>query len=93
MDYGQLNDLTKKFLVSEGGTSNTPVRAYLMALKESLGRMKPSTTRDKGNLSLAMDHLKEVRRGIRRLEEDIKLLQEQVKILEESKGSEIINEK
>jgi septation ring formation regulator EzrA len=86
MNYNQLNDLTRKYLVSEGGTNVSSIRAYLMALKESLDRMKPSTGRDKKNLTLAVDHLKEVRRGVRRLEEEVKILQEQVTILEENKS-------
>ena len=84
MNYKQLNDLTKKFLVSEGGNNLAPVRAYLMALRESLNRMNPTTNKDKKNLTLAMDHLKEVKRGVRRLEEEVKVLQEQVNILEEN---------
>ena len=86
MNYNELNDLTRKFLVSEGSSGGDSVRAYLMALRETIGRMKPATARDQRNITLANDHLKEIRRGVRKLEEEVKILQEQVKILEVSKS-------
>ena len=86
MDYSQLNDLTKKFLVTEGGSEPLSVRNYILALKESLERMNPGTNRDRRNLTLAKDHLKEIRRGVRKLQEQVKILEEQVKILEEGKN-------
>ena len=79
-----LNALTRKFLLGE--TKNKPtIRAYAESIIRIIDEVRPKTQRENRQLSVAKQHLQEIKRLNRKLEEKIILLEEQVKILEEGK--------
>ena len=81
-----LNKLTKRFLLGEATGKKTPsVRAYVESVIGILEQVVPRSQRESRQLSVAKQHLAEIKKLNRRLEEKIKLLEEQITILEESK--------
>ena len=80
-----LNDLTRKFILSEGDSRESSVYTYLQSIKEIMDSMSPSSLRDRRRLQVMKEHLKEGKRHTRKLQERITILEEQVEILEESK--------
>ncbi len=81
MDYDKM---TRKFLLGESHDSPS-ISSYLQSLKEVLTNLRPSTQTDKRRLEIANNHLREVRRRVRKLQENHDMLEERLKILEESK--------
>ena len=81
MDYDKM---TRKFLLGESSDSPS-IGSYLQSLKEALANLRPATQTDKRRLEIANNHLREVRRRVRRLQENHDMLEERLKILEESK--------
>ena len=79
-----LNTLTRKFLLGESFKKPT-VRAYAESIIRILNEFRPKSQRENRQLSVAQQHLQEIKRLNRKLEEKITLLEEQVKILEEGK--------
>ena len=77
-----LNDLTRRFLLDEG-TLKPSVRAYVESVIRILDEVRPKSQKENRQLSVAKQHLHEIKRLNRKLEERITLLEEQVKILEE----------
>ena len=78
------NELTRKFLLGE--TKSMPsVRAYAESVLRIIDEVRPKSQRENRQLSVAKQHLQEIKRLNRKLEEKITLLEEQVKILEEGK--------
>jgi DNA-binding transcriptional MerR regulator len=75
---------TKQFVLQES-KDRPGVAGYLQSIKEALNGLKPRTITESRRLAMAKEHLKEVRRQVRRLEEQNTKLQEQVKLLEENK--------
>ena len=79
-----LNNLTRRFLLGEGKQKPT-VRAYAESIVRILDEIRPKSQRESRQLSVARQHLLEIKRLNRQLTERISLLEEQVKILEEGK--------
>ena len=77
-----LNDLTRRFLLGEGITKPS-VRAYVESVIRILDEVRPKSQRENRQISVAKQHLQEIKRLNRKLEERITLLEEQVKLLEE----------
>ena len=77
-----LNDLTRRFLLDEG-TLKPSVRAYVESVIRILDEVRPKSQKENRQISVAKQHLHEIKRLNRKLEERITLLEEQVKILEE----------
>lgn len=74
-----LYKITKNFILNEGTTtSKIDVNSYLHALSEIIYRMSPKTLREKRDIDIAKQHLKEIKREVRRLNEQINTLQEQL---------------
>ena len=79
-----LNDITRRFIVSEG--HNPPSFAsYIQSLQEIILSMNPRSQKESRRLEIAKNHLREIRKHVKRLEEQVKVLEEQ---LTESKGGE-----
>jgi hypothetical protein len=79
-----LNRLTKRFLLGEA-KSRPSVRAYVESVVNILEHFIPKSQRESRQLSVARQHLNEIKKLNRKLEEKITLLEEQVKVLEEGK--------
>jgi len=79
-----LNKLTKRFLLGEA-KSRPSVRAYVESIVNILEQFIPKSQRESRQLSVARQHLNEIKKLNRKLEEKITLLEEQVKVLEEGK--------
>ena len=61
---------------------------YIQGLEEIISNLKPRSMTEKRRMSLARQHLREVKRYARRMQNDMSVLQEKLSILEESKGDE-----
>ena len=61
---------------------------YIQGLEEIISNLKPRTMTEKRRVTLAKQHLREVKRFARRMDNDIDILQEKLHILEESRGTE-----
>ena len=61
---------------------------YIQGLQEIITNLKPRTMTEKRRISLANQHLREVKRYARRLQNENQVLQEKLNIIEESKGGE-----
>jgi len=81
-----LNSDWKSFL-NENLDEKT-IFTYIQGLQEIISNLKPRTMTEKRRLSLANQHLREVKRYARRLQNENHVLQEKLNILEESRGDE-----
>ena len=61
---------------------------YIQGLEEIISNLKPRTMTEKRRMSLAKQHIKEVKRYARRMQNEAYVLQEKLNVLEESKGDE-----
>ena len=61
---------------------------YIQGLEEIISNLKPRTMTEKRRMSLAKQHLREVKRYARRMQNEMYVLQERLNIIEESKGDE-----
>ena len=61
---------------------------YIQGLEEIISNLKPRTMTEKRRMSLAKQHVREVKRYARRMQNEMYVLQERLNILEESKGDE-----
>ena len=61
---------------------------YIQGLQEIISNLKPKTMTEKRRMSLAKQHLREVKRYAKRMRNEMQLLHEKLNILEESKGDE-----
>ena len=78
------NDLTRRFLLGE--SVNKPnIRAYVESVLRIIDEVRPKSQRENRQISVARQHLQEIKKLNRKLEERITLLEEQVEILEEGK--------
>ena len=82
-----LNRNWKKFIFNEGLEEKT-IFTYIQGLQEIISNLKPRTMTEKRRVTLAKQHLREVKRFARRMDNDIDILQEKLHILEESRGTE-----
>mgnify|MGYP003121742678 CR=1 FL=1 len=83
MNFNKLNDLTKRFLVSEG-ISEVNINGHIQLLGDLLEKLTPRSQKDKNSLDIAKNHLLEIRRKTRRLNNKVQMLEERVKLLEEN---------
>ena len=58
---------------------------YIQGLEEIISNLKPRTMTEKRRMSLAKQHLREVKRAARRMQNEMHVLEERLNILEESK--------
>ncbi len=58
---------------------------YIQGLEEVISNLKPRTMVDKRRMSLAKQHLREVKRFARKMKNQMTLLEERLNILEENK--------
>jgi len=58
---------------------------YIQGLEEIISNLKPRTMTERRRMSLARQHLREVKRYARRMQNEMQVLEEQLNILEESK--------
>ena len=79
-----LDKLTKRFLLGEGKKAPS-VRAYVESVIGILEQVVPRSQRETRQMSVAKQHLAEIKKLNRRLEEKIRLLEEQIEILEEGR--------
>ena len=79
-----LNALTRRFLLGESVAKPT-VRAYVETVVRILDEIRPKSQREGRKLSMAKEHLREIKSLSRILENKVLKLEEQVKILEEGK--------
>jgi len=75
--------MTRDFLLGE--SKNPSARAYVESVLRILDEVRPKSQKENRQLSVARQHLQEIRRVVNQLENKISLLEEQVKILEEGK--------
>ena len=61
---------------------------YIQGLQEIISNLNPRTMTEKRRLSLANQHLREVKRYARRMQNDMNLLQEKLSILEENQSGD-----
>jgi hypothetical protein len=80
-----LDRIIKNFILTEGGSKNTDIRAYIQALSETLSQLSPRTLRDSNRVKIAKVQLSEIKKHVRKLEEQVVVLQEKVSLLEEAK--------
>ena len=59
---------------------------YIQGLEEVISNLKPKTMTEKRRLSLAKQHLREVKRYARKMQGNLEVLSEKLNILEESQG-------
>jgi hypothetical protein len=85
-DYVSLNSEWRSFL-NESLDEKT-IFTYIQGLEEIISNLKPRTMTEKRRMSLAKQHVREVKRYARRLQNENQVLQEKLNILEESKGDE-----
>ena len=72
----------RKFL-SEGSEDKN-IFTYIQGLHEVISNFKPRTIKEDRRLTLAKQHLREVRRHARKMHNEVMVLQEKLNILEES---------
>jgi hypothetical protein len=58
---------------------------YIQGLEEIISNLRPRTMTEKRRMSLAKQHLREVKRYARRMQNDMSVLEEKLNLLEESK--------
>lgn len=81
-----LNSNWNNFL-NEGLDEKT-IFTYIQGLEEVISILNPRTMTEKRRVSLAKQHLREVKRYARRMVNENTVLQEKLNILEESKDNE-----
>jgi len=81
-----LNSTWKSFL-NESLEERT-IFTYIQGLEEIISNLKPRTMTEKRRMSLAKQHLREVKRYAKRLQNENSVLMEKLSLLEESQGDE-----
>tara|TARA_A100001515_G_scaffold51830_2_gene40889 strand:+ start:2250 stop:2504 length:255 start_codon:yes stop_codon:yes gene_type:complete len=76
--------MTRDFILGE--SKNTPSGlSYIQSLMEIVNSITPRTKTDAHRISMAKNHLREIRKNYKKLEEKVQVLEEKVKVLEEGK--------
>ena len=78
-----LNSTWKDFL--NESLDDKTIFTYIQGLEEIISNLKPRTMTEKRRMSLAKQHLREVKRVARRMQNEMSVLEERLNILEESK--------
>ena len=79
-----LNSTWQNFLNESLDEKN--IFTYIQGLEEIISNLKPRTMTEKRRMSLAKQHLREVKRSARKMQSEMGVLEERLNILEESKG-------
>jgi RNA-splicing ligase RtcB len=86
MEDGEVSlDSTWQDFLNESLDEKT-IFTYIQGLEEIISNVKPRTMTEKRRMSLAKQHLREVKRYARRMQSENTILQEKLNVLEESKG-------
>ena len=80
IDYGKI---TRRFLLGEA-LEELDALSYIQSLEEVLSNITTNVSGGR-RLKIAKEHLKNIRREIRKLNKKDVMLEEQVKVLEENK--------
>ena len=80
-----LNKLTKDFILGEGRASSPTIFTYIQSLSETLANVSARTQTEARRIAIAREHLREIRKGARKLYEQVQVLEEKLNVLEESK--------
>ena len=76
--------MTRDFILGE--SKNTPSGlSYIQSLMEIVDSITPRTKTDAHRISMAKNHLREIRKNYKKLEGKVQVLEEKVKVLEEGK--------
>ena len=78
-----LNSAWQNFLNESLDEKN--IFTYIQGLEEIISNLKPRTMTEKRRMSLAKQHLREVKRSARKMQNEMFVLEERLNILEESK--------
>tara|TARA_R110000765_G_scaffold401509_1_gene496901 strand:- start:642 stop:893 length:252 start_codon:yes stop_codon:yes gene_type:complete len=70
------------------GISEKTIFTYIQGLQEVINNLQPKTVKEQNRLTLAKQHLREIRRHARRMLNENADLHEMLTLLEESKGAE-----
>lgn len=70
------------------GISEKTIFTYIQGLQEVINNLQPKTVKEQNRLTLAKQHIREIRRHARRILNENADLQERLTLLEESKGDE-----
>ena len=81
----RLNNRWKEFLLNEGISPDISV--WVQSLRESLGMIKPRTTRESKRIELMKHQLNEIRKASNRLQRENQILQEENQLLQEQDTS------
>jgi len=88
MEDGEVSlDSTWQNFLNESLDEKT-IFTYIQGLEEIISNIKPRTMTEKRRVSLAKQHLREVKRYARRMQSENTILLEKLNVLEESKGDE-----
>ena len=79
-----LNSTWQNFL--NESLEDRTIFTYIQGLEEIISNLKPRTMTEKRRMSLAKQHLREVKRSARKMQSEMGVLEERLNILEESKG-------
>jgi len=79
-----LDSIIRLFILGEGKGIPT-VRGYVESVISIVESIHPRSQRESRQLSIAKEHLREIKKLNRKLEEKIHLLEEQMNVLEEGK--------
>ena len=79
-----LDSIIRRFILGEGKAAPT-VRGYVESIINIIETIRPGSQRESRQLSIAKEHLREIKKLNRKLEERVNILEEQINILEEGK--------
>jgi hypothetical protein len=68
--------------------SEKTIFTYIQGLQEVINNLQPKTVKEQNRLTLAKQHVREIRRHARRMLNENADLQERLMLLEENKGDE-----
>ena len=63
-----LNDITRRFILNEGSSAPS-LASYIQSLQEIILSLSPRTQTERRRVEMAKNHLREVKKHVRRLEE------------------------
>jgi|19_taG_2_1085344.scaffolds.fasta_scaffold12801_2 hypothetical protein len=69
----KLNDMTRRFLMGESKDPPS-IQSYIQAIKEILASMHPRSETDRRRFEMAHNHLRNLKREVRRLEQQVESL-------------------
>jgi len=79
----KLDEITSKFIHSEGKVQEPSLKSYVQSLEELLNKMEAKTMTEARRLEIMKEQVKGIRRQSRRLEEKLSLMENENKTLRE----------